>query len=165
MCSCPQGFTPQPLRVLTTQRNNSSRIGSTLFTCAPQIDPIPICSGVSADPTGQNAADPALQACIDAQPLGTALELPLGNFRISSQVRAHCARARITLVRLVVTDCGAWVRLSSRAASRFEPKALGKLVDVATAVSNAHVFWRRQTFSLPMACCWCATPPTPASST
>lgn len=48
---------------------------------------VQICSGQSADPTGQVPASSAIQACIDQAGAGGTLELPPGTYLMSSQLR------------------------------------------------------------------------------
>jgi hypothetical protein len=49
-------------------------------------DPVELCTGVMADPTGATDAHAALQSCLDATAVGGTLALPAGFFRLSGVV-------------------------------------------------------------------------------
>jgi len=85
-CSCAAGTKAQEMRVLTTLPNNGAYIGATIYTCAPIVDPLPLCEGIAVDPTGQVGADVAIQKCISRLAPGAVLELPLGNYRMTGQL-------------------------------------------------------------------------------
>jgi len=65
-------------------------IGSHIGVCglaAAPPQPVQICSGQSADPSGASDASGAIQACINNAPEGSTLELPAGVYSISNQVK------------------------------------------------------------------------------
>ena len=48
---------------------------------------VTLCSGVTADASGDTSASAAIQTCIDATPYGGTLELPAGVYRIASELQ------------------------------------------------------------------------------
>ena len=91
-CSCPAATQPtQQLRVIVdgaTVDDAPVVLGSMLTLCttapppAPVPPPVTICSGVTADPSGQTDAAAALQRCIDQG--APDLELPPGTYAITT---------------------------------------------------------------------------------
>ena len=89
-CTCPEGSS-----VLTSWRvlvdiAGGGYIGSHIGVCglaAAPPQPVQICSGQTADPSGANDASAAIQACIDNTPEGATFALPPGVYSISNQVK------------------------------------------------------------------------------
>lgn len=67
--------------------STSAAISAKTATPTHTAATIQICSGQSADPTGQVAASAAIQACIDQAGPGGSLELPAGTYLMDSQLR------------------------------------------------------------------------------
>jgi hypothetical protein len=53
---------------------------------APAAAAVPLCAGVTGDPSGGDDARAGLQACLDATPAGGTLALPAGIFRLSGAI-------------------------------------------------------------------------------
>ena len=89
-CTCPEGSS-----VLTSWRvlvdiAGGGYIGSHIGVCglaAAPPQPVQICSGQTADPSGASDASAAIQACIDNTPEGATFALPPGVYSISNQVK------------------------------------------------------------------------------
>ena len=89
-CTCPQGSSVLTSWRVLVDTQAGGYIGSHITVCgvaeAPPA-PVQICSGQSADPSGSSDASAAIQACVDAAPAGSTLQLPAGVFSISMQVK------------------------------------------------------------------------------
>jgi hypothetical protein len=83
-CTCPQNFVEQNLRAIVDKGTMFS--GSYIVMCVQAIPDVTLCDGSSADPSGKNPADAAIQKCIDQTPAGGTFEIPAGLFLITNQI-------------------------------------------------------------------------------
>lgn len=83
-CSCPAGFIASPTRVIAD--NGPYLFGSHVFTCNKAPSDVTICPGVTADPSGNRSASSAIEQCVANTPVGGVLELPVGTYRLTSQL-------------------------------------------------------------------------------
>jgi hypothetical protein len=91
-CSCPSGFNAQPHRVLAD--HTKALAASAVYTCVPPVAAQHLCPGLLpspdadlVDPSGNTPAHEAFQSCLNAQPAGAVLEIPVGNYRIDRQLK------------------------------------------------------------------------------
>ena len=83
-CSCPSGFVASPIRVIAD--NGPHLFGSHVYTCNKATTDVTICPGVMADPSGNRSASAAIAQCVANTADGKELELPVGNYRMTSQL-------------------------------------------------------------------------------